>query len=141
MTSTTADPVRQTKGGQFIDAATLIALLFITLFVTTFVFAQEDEAPPPAETTSVAQPVISPAEQQQFDLMKAQGMVDDETVAALTTANAPSDNKYTIEWVPLLGMIALAVAYLAFVYFMSFREYHEVIAARFGSRFSPDEES
>lgn len=101
MTSTTAGPVRQTKGGQFIDAATLIALLFITLFVTTFVFAQEDEAPPPAETTSVAQPVISPAEQQQFDLMKAQGMVDDETVAALTTANAPSDNKYTIEWVPL----------------------------------------
>ena len=141
MTSTTPGTLRQSKRGQFVDAATLIALLFITLFVTTFVFAQEEEAPSPAETTSVSQPRVSQAEQQQFELMKAQGMVDDETVAALTEANTPSDNKYTIEWLPLIGMIGLAAAYLAFVYAMSFREYHEVIAARFGSRFSQDEES
>lgn len=132
MTSTTSGALRQTKAGQFVDAATLIALLFITLFVTTFVFAQEDEAPSTAETTSISQLNISQAEKQQFELMKAQGMVDDETVAELTKANAPNDNKYTIEWLPLIGMIALAAAYLAFVYFMSFREYREVIAARFG---------
>jgi Na+/H+ antiporter NhaC len=141
MTSTTSGTLRQTKGGQFVDAATLIALLFITLFVTTFVFAQEDEAPSAAEPTAISELNISQAEKEQFELMKAQGMVDDETVAELTRNNAPSDNKYTIEWLPLIGIIALAAAYLAFVYSMSFREFREVIIARFGSRFSRDEES
>jgi hypothetical protein len=32
----------------------------------------------------------------------------------------------------LIGITALAAAYLAFVYFMSFHEYREVIKARFG---------
>jgi hypothetical protein len=75
---------------------------------------------------------MSPAEKQQFELMKSKDMVDDATVGDLATANTPSDNKYTIEWLPLIGITALAAAYLAFVYLMSFREYREVITARFG---------
>jgi len=141
MTSTTSNSTRQSKGGQFVDAATLIALLFITLFVTTFVFAQEDEAPRAAETASVSQLNISPAEKQQFQLMKSKGMVDDATAADLIKANTPRSDKYSIEWLPLIGIIALAAAYLAFVYLMSFREYREVITARFGPRFGRDEES
>src|SRR5262245_9265639 len=141
MTSTTSNSTRQSKGGQFVDAASLIALLFITLFVTTFVFAQEDEAPTTADASSISQLNISPAEKQQFQLMKSKGMVDDATVADLIKANAPRSDKYSIEWLPLIGIIALAAAYLAFVYFMSFREYREVITARFGPRFGRDEES
>jgi hypothetical protein len=132
MTHTTSDSTRQSKAGQFVDAATLIALLFITLFVTTFVFAQEEAAPSASEPTSISQLNISPAEKQQFELMKSKDMIDDATAQQLTTDNAPSNNKYTIEWLPLIGITALAAAYLAFVYSMSFREYREVIAARFG---------
>lgn len=132
MTSTTAGVPRQSKKMQFVDAATLIALLFATLFVTTFVFADEEKAPSAAQATSISQLNISDAEKRQFELMKANGMVDDATVATLTTDNAPSDSKYTIEWLPLIGITALAAAYLAFVYLMSFHEYREIIAARFG---------
>ncbi len=131
-TSTTSGPPRQSKRMQFVDAATLIVLLFATLFATTFMFAEETEGPSEAKATSISQLNISEAEKQQFELMKTQGMVDDQTVAALAEANTPRDDKYTIEWLPLIGMIALAAAYLAFVYFTSFREYREVIATRFG---------
>lgn len=134
MTRTTEGPPRQSKGMQFVDAATLLVLLFATLFVTTFVFAEEEEGPADAGTTSISQLDISDAEKKQFELMKTEGMVDDETVASLAEANAPSDDKYTIEWLPLIGMIALAGAYLAFVYSTSFREYREVIASRFGGK-------
>ena len=134
MTNTTSGAQRQTKGMQFVDAATLIALLFVTLFVTTFMFESggEETASGATEITSISQLNISEAEKQQFELMMSRGMVDEETVVALTTANAPSDSKYRIEWLPLIGVTALAAAYLAFVYFMSFREYREVIATRFG---------
>lgn len=134
MTSTTEGAPRQTKSGQLVDAVTLLVLLFATLFVTTFVFAEEEEGPVDAGSTSISQLDISDAEKKQFELMKAEGMVDDETVASLTTAHAPSDDKYTIEWLPLIGMIALAGVYLAFVYSTSFREYREVIASRFGGK-------
>jgi hypothetical protein len=59
-------------------------------------------------------------------------MVDNATIATLTTDNSPSDSKYTIEWLALIGITALTAAYLAFVCFMSFHEYREVIKARFG---------
>lgn len=141
MTSATSTSTRQSGAGQFIDAATLIGLLFITLFVTTFVFAQADEAPSAEQTKTISQLNISPAEKRQFELMKSKGMVDDATATELVKNNAPSNNKYSIEWLPLIGITALAAAYLAFVYLMSFREYGEVITARFGPRFQRDEES
>ncbi len=132
MTSATSDSTQQSRAGQFVDAATLIALLFITLFVTTFFFAQDAAAPEASEPTSISQLNITPAEKQQFELMKSKDMVDDATVQQLTTDNAPSNDKYTIEWLPLIGITVLAAAYLAFVYLMSFREYREVVEARFG---------
>ncbi|TLH49499.1 hypothetical protein C1S80_27660 [Mycolicibacterium aubagnense] len=119
----------------------MIGLLFITLFVTTFVFAQADEAPSAEQTKTISQLNISPAEKRQFELMKSKGMVDDATATELVKNNTPSNNKYSIEWLPLIGITALAAAYLAFVYLMSFREYGEVITARFGPRFQRDEES
>jgi hypothetical protein len=132
MTSTTSGVPRQTKSMQFVDAATLIVLLFATLFATTFLFAPEVAGPSEATATPISELNISEAEKRQFELMKTIGMVDDETVAALTEANAPSDDKYKIEWLPLIGLIGLAAVYLGFVYVASFREYREVIEMRFG---------
>lgn len=127
-----AKPQRQSRGSQFVDAAFLLALLFVTLFVTTFVLADDSGATSETEVVPISQLDISEAEKQQFQTMKDEGLVDDATASQLVEANAPSDDKYAIAWGSLIGTIALAVLYLGFVYFASFREYREVVAARFG---------
>lgn len=132
MTSATrAKPERQSKRSQFVDAATLLALLFLTLFVTTFVLTEE-EAADDAAPKPIAQQDISDAQKKQYELMKGEGMVDDATVATLVKDNAPSNDKYSVSWPLLGGTVGLAVLYLGFVYTTSFREYREVVAARFG---------
>jgi hypothetical protein len=123
---------RQSRGSQFLDAAFLLALLFVTLFVTTFVLADDPVGGGETKAVPIAELDISAAEKQQFEAMKDEGMVDDATAAALVEANAPSDDKYEIAWGSLVGTIALAVLYLGFVYAASFREFREVVAARFG---------
>lgn len=134
MTDTTARarPPRQSRGSQFADAAFLLALLFVTLFVTTFVLADDPASSSETEVVPITQLDISEAERRQFEAMKAEGIVDDATASALVETHAASDDKYSIAWGPLLGTIALAVLYLGFVYATSFREYREVVAARFG---------
>lgn len=125
-------PPRQSRGSQFVDAAFLLALLFVTLFVTTFVLAEDPVGTGETEVVPIAQLDISDAEKQQFETMKAEGMVDDATASALVEANAPRDDKYAIAWGSLIGTVVLALLYLGFVYAASFREYREVVAARFG---------
>ncbi len=124
----------QSRGSQMADAAFLVALLFVTLFVTTYVFA--DEASSTSETSSEVTPIdqlpITGAEKEQFLEMEELEMVDAETVGASVEANAPSSDKYTFSWAALGGTILLALAYLVFVYAMSFKEYREVVKAKFG---------
>lgn len=124
-------PERQSKRSQFIDAATLLALLFLTLFVTTFVLAEE-ETTDSAAAKPISQQDISAAEKRQYQVMKDEGLVDDTTVSTLVKDNAPRDDKYSVSWPLLGGTVGLAVLYLGFVYSTSFREYREVVAARFG---------
>lgn len=131
--SVRAKPGRQSKGSQFVDAATLLALLFLTLFVTTFVLT-EDTTTDDAATRPIAQQDLSAAEKRQYQAMKDEGMVDDSTVSTLVKANAPSNDKYSVSWPLLGGTVGLAVLYLGFVYTASFREYREVVAARFGRK-------
>lgn len=125
-------PARQARGSQFVDASFLLVLLFLTLFVTTFVLAEDTASTDGAKSTPISQLDISPAEKKQFETMKAEGLVTDETASALVEANAPSKDKYPIAWGSLMLTVALAVLYLGFVYAMSFREYREVVVARFG---------
>ena len=134
MTETTPRPAppRQSRGSQFVDAAFLLALLFVTLFVTTFVLADDPADASKTDVVPVSQLDISEAEKRQFETMKAEGLVDDATASELVAANAPSDDKYQIAWGALFGTVGLAVLYLGFVYAASFREYREVVAARFG---------
>lgn len=123
----------QSTRSQLGDAAFLLALLFVTLFVTTFVFA-DDGASATAETesTSIQELPISAGEKAQFAKMEKLDMVDEETVAAAVEANSPQDDKYSFSWLALAGTVALAVVYLGFVYLVSFKEYREVVRARFG---------
>lgn len=124
----------QSRGSQMADAAFLMALLFVTLFVTTYVFAGDGAAAggSSSQVSTIEELPISEAEKSQFLEMEEQGMVDTETVAASVEANAPSDDRYSFSWLALLGTVALALLYLVFVYAMSFKEYREVVRARFG---------
>lgn len=125
---------RQSMGSQMADAGFLLALLFVTLFVTTFVLADDaaTSSDTGTETAAIREQPIPDVENSQFTEMEELEMVDAESVAAAVEANAPSDDKYSFSWLALLGTIALAVAYLAFVYLMSFKEFREVVRARFG---------
>ena len=124
---------RQSMGSQMADAGFLIALLFITLFVTTFVFA-DDAATSTDSGSGVAinELPITDAEREQFTEMEDLEMVDADSVAAAVEANSPSEDKYSFSWLALIGTVALALAYLAFVYLVSFKELREVVRARFG---------
>lgn len=124
---------QQSTASQITDAVFLLALVFITLFVTTFVFA-DDGASGTAETqvTAIRDLPLTEAEKRQFIKMQDAGMVDAETVAAAVGANAPAEDKYSFSGLGLLGTVLLALAYLGFVYRTSFKEYREVVRARFG---------
>jgi hypothetical protein len=124
----------QSRGSQMADAAFLLALLFLTLFVTTYVFTDQggDGAGSDTTVTAIEELPISEAEKGQFLRMEELEMVDAETVAASVGANAPSEDKYSFSWTALLGTVSLALLYLGFVYAMSFKEYREVVRARFG---------
>ena len=124
----------QSRGSQMADAAFLVALLFLTLFVTTFVLADDAASGGAASTevTAIEDLPISDAEKEQFGEMAELEMVDDETVAASVEANSPSSGRYTFSWLALAGTVLLALAYLVFVYAMSLKEYREVVKARFG---------
>jgi hypothetical protein len=124
---------RQSMGSQMADAGFLIALLFVTLFVTTFVFADDAATSTDAgSAVAINELPITDAEREQFTEMEDLDMVDADSVAAAVEANTPSDDKYSFSWLALIGTVALALAYLAFVYLVSFKEFREVVRARFG---------
>ena len=125
---------RQSVGSQMADAGFLLALLFITLFVTTFVFADDaaTSTGTSSDTVAINDLPIPQAEKDQFAEMEDLEMVDATSVAAAVQANTPRGDKYSFSWLALLGTVALALAYLAFVYLMSFKEFREVVRARFG---------
>jgi hypothetical protein len=133
MSSTTETRPSQSTASQIVDAGFLMALLFVTLFVTTFVFADDGgSGVAQTEVSSIEELPLSAAEKKQFQKMNELDMVDTETVAAAVGANAPADDKYTFSGLALLGTVALALLYLGFVYRTSFKEYREVVRARFG---------
>ncbi|MGH3328813.1 MAG: hypothetical protein ACRDPT_13650 [Streptomycetales bacterium] len=130
------EPPKQGLRGQLVDAATILALIFATLFLTTFITQrQADDTAAQAETAptrQLSELPITAAERQQFHKMIESGTVDLETVNASVQANRAGAQKYEIDVAALLGTAAVIVAYLVFVYRVSFREYREVIHEKFG---------
>lgn len=133
MTAPDQTGARQSTASQMADAGFLLALVFVTLFVTTFVLADEGgTSTGAARVTAIEDLPITPAEKAQFAKMADREMVDATTVSAMVAANDPRDDKYSINWVALAGTVGLAALYLSFVYRTSFKEYQEIVRARFG---------
>jgi hypothetical protein len=128
-------PPSQSTRGQFLDAFFILALLFATLFATTYIVkTQAVDGAGGAVTAEVpiAQLPISEVEKQQFQKLVSSGKVDLQTVNAAVAANRPDADRYDFSVLSLMLTAGLIVAYMVFVYAMSFKQYREVIAERFG---------
>ncbi len=116
------------------DAVFILVLLFATLFVSTYVLSLQagGAAGGTAEPQPVSELPISSAEKQQFQKMIDAGMVDLQGVNDSVAANRASTDKYAFSVISLVVTAAIIIAYMAFVYRLSFREYREVIEEKFG---------
>lgn len=128
------EPPEQSTRGQLIDAATILVLIFATLFVTTY-FVQDTTiaASDAAASRPVAAMPVNDTERAQYQELIASGTTDLATVNAAVDATKNNQDKYEIDVLALLGTAALLAVYLGFVYRTSFKEYREVIEERFGS--------
>ena len=132
------EPPVQSKRGQLLDAATVLVLIFATLFVTTFIAQQSGSGSGPAETAAPARELadlpVGPAERDQYQKLIDSGTTDLAGVTSAVEANQAGSDKYDFSVAALIGTAALLAVYLAFVYRTSFREYREVIDEKFGPR-------
>ena len=129
------EPPRQSLGGQLADAATILVLIFATLFVTTYITGDEaEEEAGGTQVQQVSDLPVTPGERIQYQKMIDTGTADLPTISSGVAANQPDENKYAINVWALVGTAVLLAVYLGFVYRVSFREYREVIDERFGAR-------
>jgi hypothetical protein len=127
-------PPEQSRRGQLVDAATILVLIFATLFVTTY-FAQSTTTAPadaPSADRPIAELPVNPTERAQYQRLVDSGTTDLAAVNSAVEATRNQSGKYDINLWALLGTTALLAAYLGFVYRTSFREYREVVEERFG---------
>jgi heme/copper-type cytochrome/quinol oxidase subunit 3 len=123
-------PPTQSKRGQLIDAATVLVLIFATLFGTTYLVQEAETSNAP--TRPLAELPINNTERAQYQKVIDSGTADLASVNASVAAHQDNADKYDVNVWALLGTTALLAAYLGFVYRTSFREYREVINERFG---------
>lgn len=129
------EPPRQSLRGQLVDAVFILVLLFATLFVSTYVLSLQAGGAAGGEAARprpVSELPISAAEKQQFRKMIDAGMVDLRAVNDSVAANRASTDKYAFSVLSLIVTAAIIIAYMAFVYRLSFKEYREVIEEKFG---------
>ena len=129
------EPPRQSLRGQLVDAVFILVLLFATLFVSTYVLSLQAGGAAGSEAARprpVSELPISSAEKQQFQKMIDAGMVDRQAVNDSVAANRASTDKYTFSVLSLIVTAGVIIAYMAFVYRLSFKEYREVIEEKFG---------
>lgn len=131
------EPPRQKSWSQLADALIILALLFLTLFATTFVMQLEEAETTTAATSEQVQLSdlpVNEVERQQYQKMIDAGVTDLASVNQSVADNRAATDKYDFSIAALLGTIALLAGYLGFVYRASFREYREVIEEKFGPR-------
>ncbi len=129
------EPPRQTLRGQLTDAATILVLIFATLFVTTYLSGEDsDDATDAPQVQQVSDLPVTPGERVQYQKMIDSGTADLPTIASGVAANQPNPDEYDIDVWALVGTALLLAVYLCFVYRVSFREYQEVIDEKFGPR-------
>ena len=129
------EPPRQSLRGQLVDAVFILALLFATLFVSTYVLSLQAGGAAGGgggQPRPVSELPISSAEKQQFQKMIDAGMIDLQAVNDSVAANRASVDKYAFSMLSLVVTAAIIVAYMVYVYRLSFKEYREVIEEKFG---------
>lgn len=124
------EPPKQSVRGQLLDAFVVLALIFVTLFGTTYLIESQDSGGGAARP--LAELPITPGERVQYQKMIDTGVADLETISAGVEANQAGTDKYDIDVLALLGTAVLLALYLGFVYRVSFREYREVVEEKFG---------
>lgn len=129
---TSYEPPEQSTRGQLVDAATILVLLFATLFVTTYFVQDTSTAASGAANRPVAAMPVNNTERAQYQELISSGTTDLATVNAAVDATKGQSDKYRIDVLALLGTAVLLAVYLGFVYRTSFKEYREVIEERFG---------
>ena len=122
-------PPQQPVRGQLLDAFVVLALIFVTLFATTYL--TEAAETPSADPRPLAELPLTPGERVQYQKMIDSGTADLATIAAAVEVNQAGDDKYDIDVLALIGTALLLAVYLGFVYRVSFREYREVIEEKF----------
>ncbi|ABG05443.1 conserved hypothetical protein [Rubrobacter xylanophilus DSM 9941] len=131
------EPPKQGLRGQLLDAFIILALLFATLFLTTYVIERQTESETTGTETSETKPLselaLSSAEKQQFQKMINAGIIDLQATNEVVKTNQPTTDKYNFSAISLIATIGIIVLYLAFVYWVSLREYKEVIREKFDS--------
>ncbi|GAA4734811.1 hypothetical protein [Actinomycetospora chibensis] len=125
------EPPKQSVRGQLLDAFVVLALIFVTLFGTTYLVESQDSGGGAARP--LAELPLTPGEREQYQKMIDTGVADLETISAGVEANQAGADKYDIDVLALLGTAVLLALYLGFVYRVSFREYREVVEEKFGA--------
>jgi len=103
-------------------------------------FVQSSTSTSNVKTRPIAQLPITPAEKAQFQKLIDQGVVDLAGVNQQVADNRarPGSEQYPIKAISLIATILVIGIYLVFVYYMSFKEYRDVIREKFGPPGSPD---
>jgi hypothetical protein len=125
-------PPKQSSRGQLVDSLIILVLLMVVLFGVTY-FVQSSTSATSVKTRPLAQLPITAAEKQQYAVAIEQGLVDLPTVNQQVADNKESSDKYPIAVGTLIITFGVIGLYMAFVYFVSFKEYREVIRERFGA--------
>jgi hypothetical protein len=125
-------PPKQGLRGQLLDSVIILALLFVVLFGVTYYNSSSSSSSDTA-TKPLSQLAITPAERVQYQKLIDEGVVDLPGVNSEVAASHARGDKYPIRVGAAILTFGVIAAYLIFVYFMSFREYREVIRERFGT--------
>jgi hypothetical protein len=126
-------PPEQSRRSQLIDAATILVLIFATLFGTTYLVEESSSTTATSDSSRpVANLPVNNTERAQYERLISSETTDLATVNAAVDSTQNQSDKYEINIWALLGTAALLALYLGFVYRTSFKEYREVIEERFG---------
>jgi hypothetical protein len=134
------EPPRQSLRGQLLDSVIILVLLLAVLFGVTY-FVESASTSSVDRDRPIAELPITATEKAQYQKLIDQDVLDLSTVNQQVADNKPmpGSEKYPIGVLALLATFGVIGLYLAFVYIVSFRQYHEVIRERFGPA-TPDPE-
>ena len=124
-------PPKQSSRGQLVDSLIILVLLMVVLFGVTY-FVQSSTSTTEVKTKPISALPITPQEKTQYNDAIKHGIVDLPTANQQVADNKQDSNKYPIAVGTLIITFGVIALYMAFVYVMSFKQYRDVVAEKFG---------